>query len=254
MDSYSINSVSFGYTKRNVINNISLDFLPNTINVLIGLNGSGKTTLIKLLSGIFKPKEGYIHINGKDIFNYSYLERSKYISYVAQGLNVGDDYLVKEYLSFGLMNTLKFYKSPTEISMKKVNDAAKKFGLVNFLEKKVNELSGGEKQIVSICRAYIQDTKIMILDEPTSALDFKNQNLILNILKEVASVGKTIILSTHNPNHALYLKSNAILIDNGKILVSGNAKEVVKKEVLTQVYGNDLKYSNELDYNEITIG
>jgi len=172
---------------------------------------------------------------------------------VAQGLNVGDDYFVEDYLSFGLMNTLKFYESPNIENLKKVHEAAEKFGISKFLNKKMNELSGGEKQIASICRAYIQDTKIMILDEPTSALDFKNQNLVLNILKEVASVGKTIILSTHNPNHALYLNSNAILIDNGRIVKTGKAQEVVNKEVLSSIYGNNLVYSRELEYNEITI-
>jgi iron complex transport system ATP-binding protein len=93
----------------------------------------------------------------------------------------------------------------------------------------------------------------MILDEPTSALDFKNQKLILNILKEVASAGKTIILSTHNPNHALYLDSNAILIHHGKIIKAADAKEIVTKEVLSSVYGDNLVYSKELEYNEISI-
>lgn len=253
MTKYNTENISFSYNVKNVIEDISLEFKPNTINVLIGLNGSGKTTLIKLLAGIYKPNNGNVKINDNNIFYYNYLERSKYISYVAQGLNVGDDYLVEEYLSFGLMNTLKFYKSPSDDSMNKVKEAAGKFGMLEFLHKKMNELSGGERQIISICRAYVQDTDIMILDEPTSALDFKNQNLVLNILKEVASIGKTIILSTHNPNHALYLDANAILIDKGKIIKSGRAKDVVKVEILSSIYGDNLKYSKELKYDEITI-
>jgi iron complex transport system ATP-binding protein len=253
MVKYNVDHAFFKYISDYVIRDITLDLKPNTINVLIGLNGSGKTTLIKLLSGILKPNKGTISINDKDIFDYTYLERSKYISYVAQGIHTGDDYLVEEYLSFGLMNTLKFYESPTKDSLKKVKEAAVKFGIEKFLDKKMNELSGGERQVVSICRAYIQDTKIMILDEPTSALDFKNQNLVLNILKEVASIGKTIILSTHNPNHALYLDSYALLIDQGEIVKRGNARDVVTKEVLASVYGDDLKYSKELEYDEITI-
>lgn len=254
MINYKINSLSFGYTKDKVIKNVSLEFEANTINVLIGLNGSGKTTAIKLLTGMLKPDNGEILINGKELFSYSYLERSRFISYVSQGVNVGDDYIVEDYLSFGLMNTLKFYQAPTEESMKKVEEASKKFGIETFLKKRMNQLSGGERQIVSICRAFIQDTEIMILDEPTSALDFKNQNIVLNILKEVASVGKIIILSTHNPNHALFLNSKALVICNGEINITGNAKDVVNKEVLSSVYGKNLKYSRELAYDELTIG
>jgi len=254
MREFKVDRIAFSYTSIDFIKDLSLDFKPNTINVLIGLNGSGKTTLIKLLAGIFKPFNGSIEINGKNLFDYSFLERSKYISYVAQGINIGDDYLVEEYLSFGLMNTLKFYQAPTLESVMKVKEAADKFGLNDLLSKRMNELSGGEKQIISICRAYIQDTSIMILDEPTSALDIKNQYKVLSILKEVASVGKTIILSTHNPNHALFLNSNAILIDKGKLLMCDDAKRVVKKEILSSIYGDNLKYSKELDYSEITIG
>lgn len=254
MKEFKIKDVVFSYTSKDFIKNFSLNFKPNSINVLIGLNGSGKTTLIKLLSGIYKPLSGSVEINGKNIFDYSFYERSKYISYVAQGFNVGDDYLVEDYLSFGLMNTLKFYQSPTDESIEKVKKAADKFDLNDLLKKRMNELSGGEKQIISICRAYIQDTSIMILDEPTSALDIKNQYRVLSILKEVASIGKTIILSTHNPNHALFLNSNAILIDKGKLLICDDSKIVVKKETLKSIYGENLKYTKELDYDEISIG
>lgn len=253
MKKYSMNNISFGYNKKEILKNISINFKPESINVLIGLNGSGKTTLLKLLSGILKPKKGLIFINDVNIFDYSYIERSKYISYVAQGLNVGNDYLVEEYLSFGIMNTLKFYQSPSIDSLKKIELAAKKFKIHQFLKINMNKLSGGERQIVSICRAYLQDTKIILLDEPTSALDFKNQIIVLNILKEITSIGKTIILSTHNPNHALYLNSNSILLDKGTIIKCGSAKEIVNKDVLSSVYGNTIKYSKELEYDEVTI-
>ncbi len=244
----------FGYVKDvGIIKNICLEFEKNSINVILGLNGSGKTTLIKLLAGILHSVSGDIYLNDKSIFEYSFLERSKFISYVGQGIKNGDDYLVKDYLSFGLMNTLKFYRSPDAESVRKVEQAALKFGIENFLNKRMNELSGGERQIVSICRAYIQDTNIIILDEPTSALDFKNQSLVLNILREVVSTGKTIIMSTHNPNHALYLNSNVVLMDKGIVVESGPAERIICKDVLSGVYGDQLAYSKDLTYNEISI-
>ncbi len=255
MKTFKCENLSFNYINggRDVINNMSIDFEKNQIHVLIGLNGSGKTTLIKLLAGLYKSREGFIILDNRDIHEYSFLERSKYISYVAQGIDIGEDYLVEEYLSFGLMNTLKFYQAPDEENLQKIHEAAVKFKIDHFLDKKMNQLSGGERQIVSICRAYIQDTNIMILDEPTSALDIKNQGIVLKILKEVAESGKTIILSTHNPNHALYLKGKAILIDNGNIIKIGSAQEVVNKEVLKIVYGNNIEYSKNLEYKEVSL-
>lgn len=254
MSKLQIKDIYFKYQNDYVIKNVTLSIEANTINVLIGLNGSGKTTLIKMLAGIYKPNQGSIHINDRELFSYSFHERSKTISYVAQGIDIGDDYYVEDYLSFGLMNTLKFYQSPSNQNMNYVREAAKKFNIYQFLGKKMNQLSGGERQIVSICRAYIQNTDIIILDEPTSALDIKNQSLVLRILKEIASVGKTIILSTHNPNHALYLNSHAILIHEGEVLNYGISNEVVTLNQLEPIYGENIKYSKELHYDEVTLG
>ena len=86
-----------------------------------------------------------------------------------------------------------------------------RLGITHFLDKNIGEVSGGERQIIFIACALIQDTPIILLDEPTSALDIKNQNKVLTVLKEISKEGKTIILSSHNPNHALFLDSNVNL-------------------------------------------
>jgi len=255
MRSLRVDNLSYAYYKNDlVIKNMTVELEFNKIHTLLGLNGSGKTTLIKLLAGLFAPKTGAVYLNGQDLRLISNLEKSKSISYVRQGTTTGDDHFVKDYLSFGMMNQLSWYQSPTTQQLEKVNQTAIKFGIENILEKKMNELSGGQKQIVMICRAFVQDTDIIILDEPTSALDFKNQSLVLKLLKDlVVSENKTIILSTHNPNHALYLDSNVILIKDGMIVKSGCSKDMITTEMLKQVYGSNVAYSNDLDYREVTI-
>ena len=130
---------------------------------------------------------------------------------------------------------------------------AERFKITHLLDKKLGEISGGERQIVSICSAIIQDTNLVILDEPTSALDIKNQHTVLSIIKEIAEdLGKTFVLSSHNPNHALFLGSNVILLQNGKTSISGSAEEIITKEMLYEIYGENLCYSKELPYDEIS--
>jgi iron complex transport system ATP-binding protein len=243
----------FAYDKDDVIKDVSLDFGSGSITVLIGLNGSGKTTLIKLMAGILKPVRGHVFVGMRDLKTMPYLERSTFISYVSQGIDVGNDHDVKDYLSFGLMNRLRFNASPSAQHWKLVTETADKFGIKELLDRPMSALSGGQKQIASICRAFIQDTHIMILDEPTSALDFKNQYLVLNVLKEVAESGKSIIMSTHNPNHALFMNSHAVLLDQGEIMNAGEARHVVNAEVLRPIYGERIVTSKELPYDEITI-
>ena len=255
MISLSFDNLSFGYHKElMVLKDISSSFDSHKIYTLLGLNGSGKTTLIKCLAGLLKPTQGYVFLNGQDIETVSYMDRSKHISYVRQGVSTGDDHYVKDYLSFGLMNRLTWYKSPNAEHMEEVVKQANRFNISDLLDKKMDELSGGQKQIVMICRAVIQNTDIIILDEPTSALDVKNQGLILNLLKELAEQEeKTVIFSTHNPNHALFLNSQVILIDNGYIVHQGSAKEIINVDVLNRIYGDQIKYSDELEYREISI-
>ncbi len=250
-----ISNLSFKYDKKaakNVLNSINLEIKPGSVNVLLGLNGCGKTTLIKLLAGLEKPLEGIIEYDDKNLQTIKIRERSKIFAYVPQQANVTNDIPVRQYLSYGTTNTLAFYEHPGKEEMKRVEAMAERLHISHLLDKNLGEISGGELQIVLIACSLIQNTEILLLDEPTSALDMKNQNLVLSILKDVAKEGKTIILSSHNPNHALYLNSNVVLIHDGVIRDEGPAKELIKVEKLKPIYGDHVCVSNELGYEEIS--
>lgn len=253
--SIKINNVCFKYNKHldNVLDDVSFTIDSGKICVLLGLNGSGKTTLIKNIAGIYQPDSGTILIDDKDINELSINERSKLFSYVSQKVNNISDVLVREYLSFGMVNTLKFYQKPTKEHYQKVEAYASKFNITHLLDKPINEVSGGERQIISICCAMLQNTDVILLDEPTSALDLKNQNMVLSILKALAKEEhKTILLSTHNPNHVLFLNSDVALMKDGKLLTYGTSSEIINKEVLKDVYGDNICKSSELNYQEIS--
>jgi iron complex transport system ATP-binding protein len=250
----NVKNLSFSYDKSTeVIDGISFELKPGKVYVLLGLNGCGKTTLIKLLVGILKPQSGTIAYDGKPLETIPYKERAKYFSYVSQLTNKIDDYLVKDYLSFALASRLKFYEEPKERDFKIVAEYANKFGIERFLKKKLGEVSGGERQLISICGAFIQSSSTILMDEPTSALDLKNQNLVMSKLIEMAKQEKkAIILSTHNPNQALFLNSEVFLLKDGKILNFGPAKELLTIEQLKEIYGDGICFSSELPYKEIS--
>lgn len=250
-----INNLSFKYSsndKKYILDNLDLSFKENSTNVILGLNGCGKSTLLKILAGLNKPNVGEVKYDENLLSNISYKERSKIFSFVPQHEHIINDIPVIDYLLFGTSNTLKFYESPNKEELKKVKEFANNFNISHLLNKNMGEISGGERQLVLIACAIIQNTPIILLDEPTSALDIKNQNLVLNSLKNIAAEGKTIVLSTHNPNHALFLNSYVILIHNGKILLEGDAKEIITAENLKKVYGESVCYSKELEFDEIS--
>ena len=250
-----IDRLSFRYLKNSpiVLNDISLELKDGGLTVLLGLNGCGKTTLIKLLAGLEKPSSGAVFYDDEDLAKISVKQRSKIFAYVSQHANVSGDIPVRQYLLFGTNNTLAFYQRPGKEEMALVEKMAERFHISHLLDKNLGQISGGEFQIVLIACAIIQRTPIVLLDEPTSALDLKNQSLVLSVLKEIAvAEKKTIILSTHNPNHALFLDSDVILINEGVIKGQGKASELITKENLKEIYGDKLCLSEELPYKEIS--
>lgn len=255
MKMIDVKELSFKYQRKGKLVLDKLDFSceKGTVNVLIGLNGSGKTTLIKILAGLLENYQGEVFIDDKDLKGLSIKERAKKMAYVAQRSNAVDDFPVLDYLLFGTVNKMNFYQSPKEEDKKKVLDCAGEFGITHLLDKKLGEISGGERQIVSICAAIVQDTNLVILDEPTSALDIKNQNKVLSLIKKIArEQGKTFILSSHNPNHALYLEGNVVLLKDGKILKEGKASEIITIDILKNIYGDNIEYSKNLPYREVS--
>lgn len=255
MKMIDVKELSFKYQKKGklVLDKLNFSCEKGTVNVLIGLNGSGKTTLIKTIAGLLENYQGEVFIDGENLKGLSIKERAKKMAYVSQRSNAVDDFPVLDYLLFGTVNKMNFYQSPKEEDKKRVLDCAKQFGITHLLDRKLGEISGGERQIVSICAAIVQDTELVVLDEPTSALDIKNQHAVLAIIKKIArEQGKTFILSSHNPNHALYLSSNVFLLRSGKILAQGQAEDIINIQALKTVYGEDICYSVELPYKEIT--
>ena len=255
MKMIDVKELSFKYQRKGklVLDKLNFSCEKGTVNVLIGLNGSGKTTLIKTIAGLLENYQGEVFIDGENLKGLSIKERAKKMAYVAQRSNAVDDFPVLDYLLFGTVNKMNFYQSPKEEDKKRVLDCAKQFGITHLLDKKLGEISGGERQIVSICAAIVQDTNLVILDEPTSALDIKNQHAVLSIIKRIAKEqGKTFILSSHNPNQALYLSSNVLLLRHGTIVAQGQAEGIINIEALKTVYGEDICYSTELPYKEIS--
>ena len=255
MKMIDVKELSFQYQRKGklVLDKLNFSCEKGTVNVLIGLNGSGKTTLIKTIAGLLENYQGEVFIDGENLKSLSIKERAKKMAYVSQRSNAVEDFPVLDYLLFGTVNKMNFYQSPKEEDKKRVLDCAKRFGIVHLIDKKLGEISGGERQIVSICAAIVQDTNLVILDEPTSALDIKNQHAVLSIIKKIAKEqGKTFILSSHNPNHSLYLDSNVFLLKSGTIVAQGRAEDIINIEALKTVYGDDICYSVELPYKEIS--
>lgn len=232
-----INKISFSYNKQCVLNECSGKIEAGTITALLGSNGQGKTTLIKCLLGYLKISSGDIKIFDRNIKNYAIRELAKKISYVPQMNETLNDVIVRDYIVEGRTPYLGNFSMPRLDEYLLVEKYADMLGIVNLLSKSVNQLSGGQMQSVMIVRALTQETDIIIMDEPMAALDMSLQMGFLKMTENLKKLGKTIIFTTHNPEHALVLNCNTWVMKNGKIAYAGLANNILNEMVLKELYG-----------------
>ena len=213
-------SKSFDNSKKiRVLKKISYKFKKGMIYSLMGPSGSGKSTLLNLISLIDRPTSGSINIENKQInfnnSNYNDVLRANKIGIIYQQDNLLPDFTSLENIYLASLAA----GNNKEISLNKAHILLKKVGLANRSEHYPSQLSGGEKQRVSIARALINDPQIILADEPTGSLDLETAKGIINILKRQIDANRLIIFATHNRFFAN--KSDCLLE-----MVNGNIKTI----------------------------
>ena len=228
-----LNNVCFSYHKsREILHDVSFDINEGECVVLLGPNGVGKTTLLSLLLGVNKPKSGKITFGEKDIKELSAKEKAEYISYVPQ-LIAGNDLTVFDTVLLGRLPYYKIY--PTREDIRLTNEYLKQFGLEEIKDKQTNQISGGERQIVSLVRGLIQQSKLLVFDEPTNNLDINAELRVLDIIKEEKKNNKSFLVSMHDINQALEIGDRFIFLKNGKIYAICSKNEI-KEAIIDEVY------------------
>lgn len=200
------------------LNNINMFINEGEIFGLLGPNGAGKTTLIQILITLLKPTKGYALIDGKDILKNS-LEAKGKVSLMLDSKMLYYRITAYDNLKF----FCKIYKVPHDLE--RIQNAAKFFGLENWLNQYVENFSSGMKMKLALCRTFLIDRPILFLDEPTLGLDVKLKNEIVDKIK---SLNKTILLTSHDMGVVEKLCDTIAFINKGEIIKVGT-KDVIKK-------------------------
>jgi len=225
---YRFENVSFAYDKELVLKNINFELKPNTVTALVGSSGSGKSTIAKLMAGFWDPSNGSIYYGGKKIPEIPFEQLTNEISYVAQ-----DNFLfntsIKENIKMG---------KPTA-SDDEVIEAAKAASCHDFIMEledgyntKVGDaggsLSGGERQRITIARAMLKQSKVIILDEATAFADPENEYLIQSAINNLIK-GKTLIVVAHRLS-TITNADKILVMKDGEIVENGTHENLVKKD------------------------
>jgi len=244
-----VEEISFGYTEKTVLNDISFTIAEGEIVTLLGPNGCGKSTLIKIMLGLLRPATGGIFFNGKNIQQVSSKSLAREIAYVPQIHKSSFPYTVMDVVLMGRIPHKAFFFQYSKGDMGIAADALERLSISHLADRAYTEISGGERQLTLIARALAQGAKTFIMDEPASGLDYGNQLRLLDQLIKLSREGYTFIKSTHSPEHALWIADRAIMIKDGALMADGKCDEVISSENLFHLYNarvNVLKLNRSL--------
>lgn len=237
-----VQELSFKYSGNLIFENVSLDIQPGEVFCLLGPNGGGKTTLLDCILGWLKPCAGRIMLNGDDLAAMGVQQIAHQVAYVPQIHEKTFPYQVKDIVLMGRAAYLGPFAAPSEEDINFAALALDTVGMSSFEDRPYTQLSGGEGQLVMVARALAQNTRLIIMDEPTAHLDYHHELIILEtIVKLVRKKGISVLMATHNPNHAFYLQKNGIntrvaMLKNHHIFSLGSAAEVLSECKLGDLY------------------
>ncbi|MDO5845066.1 MAG: ABC transporter ATP-binding protein [Methanocorpusculum sp.] len=242
MKSIDVQNLEFAYGKHSplVLKDVSFSTNDGDLLAVLGPNGVGKSTLFKCILGFVKNYSGEIYLNGTDIRTLTYKQIAKHIAYIPQSTYPVFNYEVLDVVLMGLTSSLKLLSSPKKEHINTAREALKSLGIAHLEHAGYGEISGGERQLTLIARALVQKSKILIMDEPTANLDYGNQFRVMQRVSNLARDGYTIILSTHNPDHAFLYANRVVMMQGGKIIADGSPENVLDAELIKNVYGVDV--------------
>jgi len=223
-----LTDLSKKFGKFAAVNNINLEINAGDFFGFLGQNGAGKTTTIKMITGLYAPTKGTVHIGGFDI-QKNHIEAKKLIGYIPDQPFLYEKLTGREFLYFcgGI------YKIAKNILRNKIDETIDQLKIEQWVDKRTEEYSQGMKQRIVIASALLHNPALLIVDEPMIGLDPQSALVVKNVLREKASQGVAIFMSTHSLNVAEEICSRIGIIKDGQMIFED------RNEVIEQIIGTD---------------
>lgn len=225
MNAISIRNLCLDYGDFRALDNISLDMEAGTVFGLLGPNGAGKTSIVKAITGLARPSQGTVRINGKEPRSHSREVKSQI------GLVPQESALYEELSAVGNCEfQASLYRLPRRQMKARIEEVLELVDLRDRKKEPVKNYSGGMKRRLAIGKALLHDPQILILDEPTLGVDVQGTHKIWDYISRFTEMGKTIIVTTNVMNEADRLSDEICIIDHGRVIIRG-APETLKNQL-----------------------
>jgi iron complex transport system ATP-binding protein len=223
-----------------ILEGYSLSVEKRGVLAILGANGVGKSTLLNTLIGLRKPASGRIRVDGR-------------IGFVPQLFHAAFAYTVIDIVLMGRARQIGLFGSPSAADYRIARKYLAMMDVADLEHRPFNELSGGQRQLVMIGQALASECEILILDEPCSSLDYKNQSIVIEILRTLnVAMGLTIVFTTHAPQHGLEIATDILLMKDRKSYRHGRASDILTAENLTELYGVPIERAEFTDGGKYT--
>jgi iron complex transport system ATP-binding protein len=243
MKGLHIHDLSVRYDRRQVLTSLEAGPLPRgQITALLGPNGSGKSTLLRALAGLTRVHAGSLSLDGETLALSAASARSHSVVYLPQALPAGVRLQVLESVLVAARATRGYGAASSHAThgggLAHAHAVLRRLGIDDLATRSLDELSGGQRQLVGIAQALVRDPQVLLLDEPLSALDLNHQFHVMQVLRDVTrESGMVTVVVLHDINAAMRACECAMLLHEGRIVRFGPPSEVVTPATLGQVFG-----------------
>lgn len=232
-----VKNLGFGYTPdAPLFSNVNFSLEKGGIFSILGANGAGKSTMMNCIANLLKPDAGEILLDGRSLSSLPPVKVARRIGYVPQIHTPAYGYEVLDFVVMGRAPYIGAFSQPSAADYELADQALEELGIQKLARRPYTELSGGERQQVTIARAIVQQPDIILLDEPTNHLDYGNQLRVIRLIRKLADKGYGILITSHMPDHVLLLGGQAGLLRDDARLLTGSAEEVLTEQNLNDLY------------------
>lgn len=239
----NVNDLTVAYHERPVLWDIDLSVPAGVLMAIAGPNGAGKTTLLKSMLGLVKPAAGRILIHGAP-----YAEQRSLVAYVPQRGSVDWDFptQVLDVVMMGTYGQLGWMRRPGKAEREKAMQCLERVGMADFHTRQISQLSGGQQQRTFLARALAQDAQVYLMDEPFQGVDATTERAIIELLRELRSRGRTVVV-VHHDLQTIPEYFDWLALINVRKIASGPVDEVFTPDYLRQTYGGRVAFLSSRD-------
>jgi iron complex transport system ATP-binding protein len=232
--------LGFAYGDRPALAGIDAEVRPGEFFGVLGPNGSGKSTLLKVAAGLLRPSAGRVFLEGRDVQAWKRRDLARRVALLAQDVSVEVPYRVSDVVLLGRMPHLGLFGFAGASDLEVARAALAATDCLDLADRRIHEISGGERQRVFLARALAQEPSLLLLDEPTAHLDLRHQVGLHDLLaRRNREEGLTVVTVLHDLNLAAQYCHRVLLLSAGRVFAGGTVEEVLTWRNVREVFGVD---------------